>query len=119
VDDSSSPRIAATFELPGVKNNEVTMHLHDGKLHVHGERRPRVLSQNPEVLTNDMVDASSRRLTLPVQELKYGKFQRTLDVPGSLKVSICDRVQNLLCTSDLSVHSTRISLLDFKMAYSL
>jgi HSP20 family protein len=104
VDDSSSPRIVATFELPGVRNDELTMHLHDGKLHIHGERRPRISSrtngdradpQQPlsgtsdEASSNDMaVDSPPRQITIPTQELKYGKFQRTLDVPRDLKAGV-------------------------------
>jgi HSP20 family protein len=104
VDDSSSPRIVATFELPGVRNDELTMHLHEGKLHLHGERRPRIPfhtngdqaeSQQPftgasdEVPSNDMaVDSPPRQINIPTQELKYGKFQRTLDVPRGLKAGL-------------------------------
>jgi len=110
VDDSTSSLVVATLELPGVRNDEVTMHLHEGKLYIHGERRPRTISQEPKgpadspqlfsstsdaVVPNDMiVDTLPRRSTLPVQELKYGKFQRTLDVPNSLKVSIFEPRHN-------------------------
>lgn len=91
VDDSSSSRVEATFELPGVRNDEVTVNLHKGKLHVHGERHPRspqpLRGTSDQLAPNHMdVDPSLHRITLPVQELKYGKFQRTLDVPSSLQV---------------------------------
>lgn len=90
VDDSSSSRVEATFELPGVRNDEVTVNLHKGKLHVHGERHPRspqpLRGTSDQLAPNHMdVDPSLHRITLPVQELKYGKFQRTLDVPSSLQ----------------------------------
>jgi len=100
VDDPSSSRVVANFELPGVRNNEVTMHLHDGKLHIRGERRPRLTSQKledrsglpqasgppDEFAPNAMeVDGSQRRVAHPVQELKYGNFQRILPVPSNLQ----------------------------------
>jgi HSP20 family protein len=107
VDDPSSSRVVATFELPGVRNNEVTMHLHDGKLYIHGERRPRIVSEklgdqagspqpfsgtSDELASNAMeVDTSPPKIALPIQELKYGKFQRTLPVHSSLKVGLFER----------------------------
>lgn len=102
MDDSNSSRVVATFELPGVKNDEVTMHLHDGKLHIQGERFPRAVLQTPghegassmlssgnsnEDASDPMVVDTPRRVTHPTQELKYGKFQRALDVPSGLRVS--------------------------------
>ena len=121
VNDPSSSRVVATFELPGVTNNEVTIHLNDGKLQIHGERRPRVTSQTlegqastpqafsgtPDELALNS-DRSPRRIPLPVQELKYGKFQRTLPVPSSLRVGVSVHI-DITHTDSLFQQHTDIS----------
>lgn len=53
------------------------MHLtNDGRLTISGERRP------PPLLAN----TDSSLAMYPVKELKYGRFERTIDVPAGLQV---------------------------------
>jgi HSP20 family protein len=76
-DQPQSRFVTATFELPGLKKEEIGVHLtHDGRLTISGERRP------PPFLAN-----TDPALTLyPVKEFKYGKFERTISVPAGLEV---------------------------------
>jgi len=48
----------------------------DGRLTISGERRP------PPLLAN----TDSSLAMYPVKELKYGRFERTIDVPAGLQV---------------------------------
>jgi HSP20 family protein len=76
-DQPQSPFVTATFELPGLKKEEIGVHLtHDGRLTISGDRRP------PPFLTN--TDATF--VVYPVKEIKYGRFERTINVPPGLEV---------------------------------
>ncbi|KAI0267259.1 HSP20-like chaperone [Gloeopeniophorella convolvens] len=76
-DEPQSRYVTATFELPGLKKEEIGVHLtQDGRLTISGDRRP------PAFLTN--ADPSLPRY--PVRELKYGRFERTINIPAGLEV---------------------------------
>lgn len=76
-DEPQSPFVTATFELPGLKKEEIGVHLtHDGRLTISGDRRP------PPFLTN--TDATF--VVYPVKEIRYGRFERTINVPPGLEV---------------------------------
>ncbi|KAI9445796.1 HSP20-like chaperone, partial [Russula earlei] len=76
-DQPQSSFVTATFELPGLKKEEIGVHLtNDGHLTISGDRRP------PPFINN-----TDPALTVyPVKELKYGRFERTIDVPVGLEV---------------------------------
>jgi HSP20 family protein len=76
-DQPQSGFVTATFELPGLKKEEIGVHLtNDGRLTISGDRRP------PPFLTN-----TDPAFTMyPVKELKYGRFERTITVPVGLEV---------------------------------
>jgi HSP20 family protein len=77
-DQPQSRFVSATFELPGLKKEEIGVHLtHDGRLTISGTRRP------PPFLAN----ADPTFVVYPVKEIKYGRFERTINVPAGLEVS--------------------------------
>lgn len=76
-DAPDSPTITALFELPGIRKEEIGVHITlAGKLTISGERR------RPPLLTNENPELP--RYT--VRELKYGRYERTLQVPEGLEV---------------------------------
>lgn len=112
VDDPSSPNIIALFELPGVKNENITLQIKDRRLVVAGNRvdpysealaaatstvsgsqtqvAPRTSST--EIPQIDPSAASSGSISSPsltdrsVRELRYGSFFRSIPVPDGIKV---------------------------------
>jgi HSP20 family protein len=76
-DQPQSRFVTATFEPPGLKKEEIGIHLtHDGRLTISGYR------QSPPFLAN--TDPAS--VVYSVKEIKYGRFERTINVPASLEV---------------------------------
>jgi len=76
-DEPQSRFVTATFELPGLKKEEIGVHLtNDGRLTISGDRRP------PPLLAN----TDPTLAMYPVKELKYGRFERTINVPAGLQV---------------------------------
>ncbi|KAI0249800.1 hypothetical protein BJV78DRAFT_1225034 [Lactifluus subvellereus] len=76
-DQPQSHYITATFELPGLKKEEIGVHLTpDGRLTISGDRRA------PHLLAN----TDPTHAMYPVKELRYGRFERTINVPAGLEV---------------------------------
>lgn len=76
-DQPQSRFVTATFEVPGLKKEEIGVHLtHDGRLTISGNRRP------PPFLAN----TDPTFVVYPVKEIKYGRFERTISVPAGLEV---------------------------------
>lgn len=71
-EDPDSQTVTACLELPGIKPGDVEIQLHDDKLTVSGKRPAPPLS-----------DSGAR---YPVQELKYGAFQRSINLPIGIQV---------------------------------
>lgn len=71
-EDPDSQTVTACLELPGIKPGDVEIQLHDDKLTVSGKRSAPQLS-----------GPSAR---YPVQELKYGSFQRIINLPAGVQV---------------------------------
>ena len=71
-EDPDSQTTTACLELPGLKPTDVDIQLHDDKLTISGER------------SAPQLPGSSARY--PVQELKYGQFQRTINLPMGIQV---------------------------------
>ena len=59
-------KFTVNLELPGLKREDITVHLEDGSLVISGERKVETVSEDTEV---------HRR------ERYYGKFSRTLTLP--------------------------------------
>jgi len=66
--------VTATFELPGLKKEDVQIDVQDGWLTVSGE------TKSSEEHEKD---------GYAVQERRYGKFSRTLALPRGIKVGTC------------------------------
>lgn len=76
-DEPQSHFVTATFELPGLKKEEIGVHLtSDGRLTISGDRRA------PPLLAN----TDPALAMYPVKEFKYGRFERTINVPAGLQV---------------------------------
>jgi HSP20 family protein len=91
-DQPQSHYITATFELPGLKKEDIGVHLTpDGHLTISGDRRA------PPLLTN----ADPALTMYPVKELKYGTFERTINVPAGLEV--CDSIWFSIVRSTLAI----------------
>jgi HSP20 family protein len=76
-DEPQSRFVTATFELPGLKKEEIGVHLTlDGRLTISGYRR------SPPFLAN----TDPAFVVYPVKEIKYGRFERTINVPAGLEV---------------------------------
>ncbi|KAF7327157.1 HSP20-like chaperone [Mycena kentingensis (nom. inval.)] len=92
-DDPASPNTVATFELPGVTSEHLTLGVKDDVLVVRGQRGPRFPfhSQSPFDLDSgspaNMPDtrhsraAAQYRRMFPWRELRYGNFHRNLHLP--------------------------------------
>ncbi|KAH6910299.1 small heat shock protein [Coprinopsis sp. MPI-PUGE-AT-0042] len=69
-EDNEKNIVTATFELPGLKKEDVSIDLHNGRLTVSAESK-----QSSEHNENGYA----------VRERKYGKFSRTLQLPSGLQ----------------------------------
>ncbi|KAK7461098.1 hypothetical protein VKT23_009027 [Stygiomarasmius scandens] len=90
-DDPESPTIVATFELPGVRREDLAVHIQDHRyLVVQGQRPCRLGNGSTMVSTlpSQPVTAKEDENDLPSQqkgrfekaELRYGRFSRKLDL---------------------------------------
>ena len=76
-DQYQSSFVTATFELLGLKKEEIGVHLtHDGRLMISGYHRP----PPPLSITDPTFVA------YPVKEMQYGRFEYMINVPAGLKV---------------------------------
>ena len=89
IDDPAESVLTVVFEIPGVKTNDISLHILDGHLVVLGERRP-TYTQKSEALPQDTAGNSTQEqnLTIPIQELRFGAFRRAIRIPENLKVRV-------------------------------
>ncbi|KAF8639196.1 hypothetical protein AX17_001682 [Amanita inopinata Kibby_2008] len=100
LDDPSSTHIVATFELPGVRSDQLALNIHDGIMHVQGRRLPRTvqehrMNRNPQsngprkttatTHDDDSSCSSVESKKYPVQELRYGLFKREVKLSKGVK----------------------------------
>jgi HSP20 family molecular chaperone IbpA len=84
IDDPSESILTAVFEIPGIKTNDISLHISDGHLVVSGERRPTYnTTQQPQNTAENGIQAP--RLTIPIRELRFGNFRRAVRIPEGLK----------------------------------
>ncbi|KAK7461097.1 hypothetical protein VKT23_009026 [Stygiomarasmius scandens] len=91
-DDPESPTIIATFELPGVRREDLAVHVQDNRyLVVQGQRPCRLGNESTtsvlpsqsvitDKLTGEENDKPPQKGTFEKAELRYGKFSRKLDL---------------------------------------
>ncbi|KAJ3795472.1 HSP20-like chaperone [Lentinula aff. detonsa] len=65
-EDASKNTVTATFELPGLRKEDVNVDVHDGRLTISGETKP---------------SSEHREEGYAVRERKSGKFSRMLRLP--------------------------------------
>ncbi|KAF5367114.1 hypothetical protein D9758_003858 [Tetrapyrgos nigripes] len=70
-EDSEKNTVTATFELPGMKKEDVNIDVHDGRLTVSGETK----------VSEEHQDSNG----WAVRERRFGKFSRTLRLPQGVK----------------------------------
>ncbi|KIK35490.1 hypothetical protein CY34DRAFT_812094 [Suillus luteus UH-Slu-Lm8-n1] len=70
-ENAETKTVTATFELPGIKQQDVNVEVHGNRLTISGE------SKRSENHTKG---------NCVVQERSYGKFSRTLQIPQGIKV---------------------------------
>ncbi|KAG2754829.1 HSP20-like chaperone [Suillus brevipes Sb2] len=70
-ENAENKTVTATFELPGIKQQDVNVEVHGNRLTISGE------SKRSENHTKG---------SYVVQERSYGKFSRTLQIPQGIKV---------------------------------
>ncbi|KAH9885270.1 HSP20-like chaperone [Cubamyces lactineus] len=83
-DDPNSPFIVALFELPGMKADQLSVRIENGKLIVDGERTGPHLHGNGNEPSNAASEPMPSATLYPVQEIKYGKFRRELALPAGV-----------------------------------
>lgn len=71
-EDPKSNTVTATFELPGLKKEDVSIDVQDNVLTVSGESK---------------ISSERDENGYAVRERRYGKFSRTLALPQGAKVS--------------------------------
>jgi HSP20 family protein len=73
LENAETKTVTATFELPGMKQQDVNIEVNGNCLTISGESKR---SENQD------------KGGYTVQERSYGKFSRTLQIPQGIKVSI-------------------------------
>ena len=71
-EDTQANTVTATFELPGLKKEDVSIDVHNNILTVSGESK---------------VDSSRDENGWAVRERRYGKFSRSIPLPQGVHVS--------------------------------
>ncbi|KIY70241.1 hypothetical protein CYLTODRAFT_419971 [Cylindrobasidium torrendii FP15055 ss-10] len=101
-DNPVSLDITATFEIPGVKADDLSLTIKDGCLIVEGERRDPMMhcgvASRAQNLDGDSDDSDSMdvdrrvgrkiRVRTAVQELRHGRFHRAVPLPAGVQVSL-------------------------------
>lgn len=71
-ENSDANTVTATFEFPGLKKEDVSIDVHNGRMTVTGESK---------------ISSEHEQEGYAVRERRYGKFSRTLQLPQGVKVS--------------------------------
>ncbi|KIY69908.1 small heat shock protein [Cylindrobasidium torrendii FP15055 ss-10] len=69
-EDKDKNSVTATFELPGIKKEDINIDVHDGRLTVSGETK---------------ISEEREEGGYAIRERRYGKFSRTLRLPLGIK----------------------------------
>lgn len=80
--------VVASFELPGLKKEDVSIELHNNQLTISGEAKSTTTTHSPE---------SEEGSKYFVRERRFGKFSRTIPLPegtrpDSVKAAVADGV---------------------------
>ena len=89
IDDPAESILTAIFEIPGIKTNDILLHISDGHLVLSGERRPTYnTTQQSEAIPQGTAGNGIQvpKPTIPIQELRFGTFRRAIRIPEDIKV---------------------------------
>ncbi|TBU59831.1 hypothetical protein BD310DRAFT_924320 [Dichomitus squalens] len=100
-DDPANTHITAMLEVPGMKPEQLSVRIEGGRLIVEGNRpgpylhgdhsitnpNTHPLSSEPTQNASSEHETSTPHPLYPVQELKYGKFRREIDLPVGVNAS--------------------------------
>lgn len=91
---AASNTIVASFELPGLTKEDISIELHpNSRLTITGEHKEEVVPSSPE-RTDEASQEKPSSTPVPseptyyVRERRTGKFERTIAVPEGTKVRI-------------------------------
>jgi HSP20 family molecular chaperone IbpA len=85
-ENAETKTVTATFELPGLKQQDVNVEVHGNRLSISGESK-----------RSENFDKGG----YVVQERSYGKFSRTLQIPQGIRVSVLTAW--ILCRDSLMI----------------
>ncbi len=71
-EDSASNTVTATFELPGLKKEDVNIDVHNNVLTISGESK---------------ISSDRDENGYAIRERRFGRFERSLPLPQGIKVS--------------------------------
>ena len=71
-EDAKSKTVTATFELPGLKKEDVNIDVHNNVLTISGESK---------------ISSERDENGYAVRERRYGRFERSIPLPEGIKVS--------------------------------
>lgn len=71
-EDAQTNTVTATFELPGLKKEDVNIDVHNNVLSISGESK---------------ISSDRDENGYAVRERRYGKFSRSIPLPEGVKVS--------------------------------
>ena len=71
-EDAKSNTVTATFELPGLKKEDVNIDVHNNVLTISGESK---------------ISSERDENGYAVRERRYGRFERSIPLPEGIKVS--------------------------------
>jgi len=69
-ENSDQNTVTATFELPGIKKEDVSIDVHNGRLNISAESK---------------ISSEHEESGYAIRERRYGKFSRTLQLPQGIK----------------------------------
>ena len=78
-EDNERNIVTASFELPGLKKEDITIDMHNGRLTVAAESN---------------ISSEHEEAGYAVRERRFGKFSRTLQLPQGVKVSCLPSLVN-------------------------
>ena len=100
-EDAQGNTVTATFELPGLKKEDVNIDIHNNVLSISGESK---------------VSSDRDENGYAVRERRYGKFSRSIPLPQGVKVSM-PVAQNLVNLTLTELYSPRRSRRRLKTAF--
>jgi len=99
-EDQSKNTVTATFELPGLKKEDVQIDLQNGQLTISGESK---------------ISSEHKQEGYLIRERGFGKVSRTLKLPQGIKVGFFCSFEWLMIFFLTALYRKRISKLRWKM----